>query len=258
MDSKHQRLMNLPLNKLIGTLTKRGKHKLIENTLRAEVRARKETRRRQRIKSAELKRLWRQLLAPLNYEMRNVGVLIRYQQGKAVPDHDYIEVLEAYNSLMVKLKTFLEREARDGDTTPANLARQRTKRYPNGVPNGGMHWVDWVPPHIRGAVLVAYGELPYVRGIKRKALFMRVLSGAKDATGLTAHDKQKAVLRLRTEKELEGAMRLTQVEVEQEKLDRLEHDIERMRLALDYIETMKQNEVVPHTWHGLPLNGGEG
>jgi hypothetical protein len=257
MDSKHKRLMNLSENQLIATLTKRKKHKVYENKLREEVLALKEARRRQRIKLKEHKRLWRQLLAPLNYEMRNVGVLIRYQQAKPSPDHAYLEVLEAYNHLMDKLKTYLEREARTEDATPAHLAKQRTKRYPHGVPNNGIHWTDWVPPHIKAAMLTAWGDMPFVRGIKRKALFTRVLSGARDAEGLTAHDKAKAVLRMRTEKELEGVMRLTQVEPDPEKLDRLEYDIERMRLALDYIETMKQNEVVPHTWHGLPLNGGE-
>jgi hypothetical protein len=208
-------------------------------------------------------RLWRQLINPAVSELRNVHRMLRLKLTHPTPERTaaleaYAKVLEL---LVGKFRLHIDRLNIDPEhideslLTPSQLASKPTKAFPQGKPNRGEHWVDWVPPDTVRQIYALFAEIPKERHVKRKEPFPVSLDRADSA-------KRKAVLIERTTKELEHLERLIAAELadtrltdthlfKQQEINALRTRASRMQEALHVMGTLPPNAFIPPTWHGV-------
>lgn len=208
-------------------------------------------------------RLWRQLIDPAASELRNVQRMLRLALTHPTPERT--AALEAYakvlETLIGKFRLHLDKLHVSDDyiddslLTPSQHASKPTHAFPQGKPNKGEHWVDWVPPDVVHKIYALFATIPKERHVKRKEPFPVTLDRADSA-------KRKAVLIERTTKEMEHVERLIAAELadtrltdkhvfKQQEINSMRQQVSRMQEALQVIAALPPNAFVPPTWHGV-------
>jgi hypothetical protein len=219
----------------------------IEYTIEAVEKIKHEERVR---KSSEFQQRtqWREIIHPLKYELKNAGSGLRY--GERFPQFDCEERRLAFNAYITLLNMLVGKlvlYSKQGKT-PAQLAKQKTKSFPNGLPNDGVHWSDWIPVTNKMAVSALFDDIPHKAKAKRKIPFERKLPPIPT-------DKKSPRQRLitRTSKELDIEERHQAIEHTDERA----HRIKQMKEALRILASLTDNDAVPRTWHGYFKGQGE-
>ena len=246
-------------------LIKRNVHPELIDGLITEEQARRDETRPLRKKREQHIRLWHQIIDPAVAELRNVQHMLRLPLLYPTPERT--AALEAYavvlELLIDKLKQNVDKIKQSGaDTadellTPSRQASKPTRAFPHGKPNGGTHWVDYVPPNIVREINALFDSIPRVKGVKRKYPFLVVLDRATSA-------KRRQALTERTQNELTHVERLLAVELadarltdthvfKQQEIADLRIQVSKMQHAIHVISLLPPNAFIPPTWHGVLL-----
>jgi len=232
-------------NDLHEHLTKKLKmHPKAANNVKKVVAQRKEALRTERITRTVYKRAWQDLLDPLRRELNNAKVGISYELGGTVPPLVAEQRIEAFTAYIAVMEKLLERFAFPSkvlDSIPTQIAKERnaTKKG-TFIPNNGLHWVDWVPSHIKNAIAQAFANLPHKPRAKRKVPFQRTVLQ-------TQHERAKQTLTKRILTDQSKAERAYTINPSQEN----EYALAEVTQALEIIEQMLPNEPIPTTWRAL-------
>lgn len=223
-------------------LLKRKLHPFRIQQIEDDVAIRKEAKRTERITRTVYRQAWLDLMQPLRYELNNARVGLRYcVRGKVLGVTERREAFEAYIKVMETLLKKLEMPSTQLAQTPRQYAQDLNDRKKGSpITNEGQHWTDWVPAHIKHAIIAAFASLPYKPRTKRKIPFQPMVTPAQ-------HARRKAMLLKRTTTEHMNADRAFTMHPTEENallLDRLAD-------ALVIIENLQHNEFVPTTWRGL-------
>ena len=231
-------LMKLTANELHNHLSKR---KLPPTTIErikaviAEQRAAARSDRAQRIKvQAE----WRPLLEGLRAERESLRSMRNYKSGQRDPK--MMTAIEGYSVVLDRLKEEFEEHIRNRQT-PAVISKQRN------LPNGGIHWSDWVKDKFKERIRALFAEVPPQPRAKTKTPFLRV-------TTIKSNDRLATRLKTRTIKEhgiAEQNQSLNPTERNKAKLGKLTE-------ALKKIDRLSPTDPVPRTWSGLFTNETKG
>lgn len=201
--------------------------------------------------------LWRVLLDPAKYEMKMVLLILTRTKQQvesgyyANPEEGEARVLalELYHRCIGR---WVIREAQDAvkqGKTPQSVAREKTKRFPSGLPNGGIHWVDWVPFTVREQVTEYFDAIPHRAKAKRKIPFERKmpkLSRIDNGEVLSVFEEKRILLRERTERALEKTEKMAHINP-----DKYGDDVYNIKQALRYINAAQEGELLPSSWRGF-------
>lgn len=201
-----------------------------------------ERRKETRASLARLKHLQSEFFAPLRTEIRVVRSQLLYWTPERSAEHNkfyqaYARALdEVYSRIVWEFSRFQE--------TPHEIAQRFD------LPNKGVHWVDWVDwvgmtreegtiHEWTDKIKRRYAKLPFSIGRRRKAILSRWT--AED------HDRAKKKLLTATKKEYELLQRDTLIHATPEDHNKLV----RMKLAIDLIAHLSNEDAVPATWQGV-------
>lgn len=231
MSFKYTHLMHMSYNELHNHLMQRKLPALVREEIQTTVREQQAALKSDNAQRKAVGNQWKPLIKELNREREIVRGSITY----ATKQQDDARVLafEGYRMVLDRLKDEFDGYRRQRET-PAKLAASK------GIPNGGIHWVDWVKPKFIDRVMALFAEIPHKRYAKQKEPFVRYIR-----TGL--HEEQKARLRQRTEKELGVAM----LDLELDPTDKRQAKVDLLREAMRRIDRMLPTDPVPRTYSGL-------
>ena len=215
-------------NAILNTLAEQNVPASTKREIMDAVRDEKKRLRSIAAKRVQYRRLWSELLEPLEYEARLVERMNRYR-GSVERD----AALRGYLMVLAKVKQRMLKHEYLGEHTPSDIAKD--KHYPNN----GVHWSDWVRMDIKEAVLEAFAAIPRERK-KVKVPFVRKIPKL-------LHNKLKTRLIDRTNKEYDHEFRANAVDYTDERAALLK----RMKQALEWIEALEVGEAMPTTWHGF-------
>ncbi len=224
------------VSKLDSVLKQKFPNKKLRDSERDRIMAAKKSNRSEKIRRTHHKKLWQALVRDLVYEKNNVRMGMRYQSVQNLESRQF--AFEAYLAVIEKVETLIKDHAESG-VTPSEYARKKD------LPNNGLHWTDWVPAHIKTKIITLFNAIPHTPRAKRKLPFPRTRRPDKGNPLVNR-------LRQRTEKEL--AFEVRDLRADPANPVRLKR-VAQMREALRIMETMKPNDVIPHTWHGLFIQG---
>ena len=194
---------------------------LIEQTLDA-IKAQRLALRSGKAHERQMDLLWGEVMRPLQHERKILRAMAQYKPKTPAPERE--EFVKAYHLLLDKLYAKLV------------LKRRETNRVPEHH-----HWVDYVPEHIRDALLKAAGAVPLRERAKFKLPFERTVPAIQ-------HNKQKSRLLVRTRTELNTLERILSADPSDEATA---EKAKRIREAIKIINRLPTNAVVPFTWHGV-------
>jgi hypothetical protein len=225
-------------------LRKRNLHPHRMKQIEEDVAIMKEAKRTERITRTVYRQAWRDLMQPLRYELNNARVGLRYcVRGKVLGVVERREAFEAYIKVMETLLRKLEMPSTQLAQTPRQYAQDLNDRKKGSpITNEGQHWTDWVPAHIKHAIITAFAALPYKPRTKRKIPFQPMVTPAQ-------HARRKAMLLKRTTTEHMNAERAHTMNPTEENATKLSL----LTDALKIIENLQPNEFVPATWHNLDI-----
>jgi hypothetical protein len=228
MTFPYKNFLGMSENAMLTILAKQNTPKPTIKQIIESVRNEKRRLRSEGARRTQYKRLWGELLEPLEYEVRLVERMNTYRGAveRDVALHGYLTVLEKVKKRILKYEYLSEK-------TPSEISKE--KRYPNN----GVHWSDWIPQEIKEAVIEAFAAIPRA-GIKVKVPFERKIP-------TTMHIKLKKRLRDRTQKEYDIEWRKNSVDYTDERSAR----IRQMKQALEWIDILAEGEAMPTTWHGF-------
>lgn len=244
MTYKYQHLMALTPNALHNTLMKRNLPTAVREEMKSTITAQKSAQKSMRAKAIKVHAEWRPLLEGLRMERESLRSMRNYRstsgsRGQLVPNQQEITALDGYAMVLDKLHSEFELHKRNL-VTPAVLARER------GLPNGGIHWTDWIKDKFKERVRLLFDAIPHRQGAKVKQPFVRKTDPKSNARLTTR-------LRIRTLKEhgiAEQDYQLNPTERSKAKLDKLIEAIKR-------IDRLSPTDPVPRTWSGLFTHEGE-
>jgi hypothetical protein len=222
-------------NEIHNKLMKRIPEPEMRELMKDEIAKAKHAQKIERLSTLQHKRLWRELLSPLRYELSNARVGLRHQ-GRNLPERQhafeaYIKIMERLSNKFTSMQ--LMRDEDDGTLmTPSEIAQELD------IPNRGVHWTDWIPQSKKLEVTTLFEQIPHAPKTKRKVPFQRT---QRPTT------KLKERLLRRTLKELGNA----ETEYAISPTGVLSSQIAQMHEAIKRIEQLKPSDAVPHTWHGL-------
>ena len=224
----YPKYLNLTLNQVMTDLSTQNIPSHTKQEIIESVRNEKQRLRSQRAQKNQHTRRWAELRQPLEYEMRLVRRMTRYQ---SVDARD--KALVGYMFVLEKLHARLHRLSQDGALMPSDVAKD--KKYPNN----GVHWSDWVKREVKDAVLELFDAIPK-QGQKVKVPFERKIPKA-------LHAQLKSRLRQRTEKELVNEQRKQSVDYTEGRAS----TIKKITQALAWVDASAEGEDLPTTWHGF-------
>lgn len=143
------KLIQMKPNERHNLLTKEHKNPEERVRMAALVLAAHEAKRVAAIKKAQHTKLWAALIHQLvRHRPTATGQLKRRQaELDAAPeelkDWAFVNTYTQYIALLDKLRSKLHQYKDTSGLSPANLAKEK------GIPNNGVHWVDWIPANIR-------------------------------------------------------------------------------------------------------------
>jgi hypothetical protein len=189
----------------------------------------------------QLERMWHEHIDPLQNEKKRVVASLAYPTHNKNNADPRQMALKAYLRVIDELLKRMRREASgiafDDRPTMSPIEYAKTKN----ASNGGEHWTDFVPTHVKQRVCQMFDEVPHTPKARRKIPFERVV-------GVELHELRKDRLIRRTEKEL---VRCKQDVLLNPRDEAMRERVQRIEQALDKIDRLEQHEPVPTTWHGL-------
>lgn len=206
-------------------------------------------------KRRQLKQLWGELMSPARRELHVCGLIVKQLKRKMASGfvdtgEEKLAAMNAYCQLIERLLAMAHECERVLMVTPGQKAKQKTKAFPNGLPNGGIHWTDWISASRKNAIRELFQQIPQRRGIKCKVPFERkipkiivMVNGIKS----TLFEEQRLRLMERTLKECDNAERIEAVNPTEAGGER----IRKMKEAIAWLHTCEEGEPLPPTWHGL-------
>lgn len=201
-------------------------------------------------KRRQLKKLWGELMSPARRELHVCGLIIKKLRVKLHGAEEKLAALEAYCLLIEQLLAMAHQCEKVLLLTPGQKAKMPTKAFPNGLPNGGIHWTDWVSSSRKNAIRELFKQIPQRSGIKCKTPFERkipkiivMVKGMKS----TLFEEQRLRLMERTLKELGNAQRIEALNPTEAGGER----VNKMREAIAWLHNCDEGEPIPHTWHGI-------
>jgi hypothetical protein len=197
--------------------------------------------RSEKARQKKLAQMWNEHIMPLRTERKRVVASLAYKTHNHNNADPRQMALKAYRKVLDTLLSRMEREAsgRPFDDRPTVSPIEYAKM--KNATNGGEHWTDFVPTHIKQRVIAMFDEIPYTPKARRKIPFERVV-------GAELHDLQKERLIRRTEKEL---IRCKQDVLLNPRDDAMRARVQRIEDALAKIDQLETGEFVPTTWQGL-------
>lgn len=229
MTFPYKNFLGMSENAMLTLLAKQNTPKPTIKQIIESVRNEKKRLRSEGAKRTQYKRLWGELLEPLEYEIRLVERMCVYPSSKEART----AALSAYQVVLEKVKKRILKHEYLAEQTPSEIAKE--KRYPNN----GVHWSDWIPLEVKEAVIEAFAAIPR-EGVKVKVPFERRIPA-------TLHIKLKKRLRDRTQKEYDIEWRKNSVDYTDERSAR----IKQMKQVLEWIDELAEGEAMPTTWHGF-------
>ena len=183
-------------------------------------------------KAKKLAFYWRILKEPLLVERKIVRSMLMYK--KAFADERRIEAITAYAMVLDRLKSDFTLNEKHNKILPSQIIKEKN------LPNGGIHWVDWVPLKVKNRVMDLFAEIPLKAKAKQKEPFVRRIPPE-------LHAELRDRLYNRTEKELANEEREQLIEPTDDRAERITN----MKKALTKLGYIAPYEPLPHTWHGL-------
>lgn len=234
IENKNTRLVKLPPRKLLAEANRLAKGRpLLQGALFNAVMHKKKLARSQRNKKAAHARLWKPIINTAKYERRNVRVMHDYQ-AKLPEQTPRLEALGLYLVVLDKVIDQLEAHIALGEYTPAQYAKE------HNLPNGGVHWSDWVKESHKRNLTAVFAALPRL-GRKHKHPFARTVPKP-------IFEKQHAHLVKRTTSDLDNERKhLADDPTDAKTIAR----VKQMVRVLAVLRDMKEPQALPNTWHGL-------
>lgn len=229
---QYRHYMDFDPNELHNVLMKRRMLDIERDHIKATVARQQAELRSNNAKAKQLKAYWQQLIEPMIVERKIVRAMLNYK-AKDEDDPRYV-ALTVYAMVLDRLKAYFDNSWKQHKILPTKLGKEKN------IPNGGIHWSDWVPSKQRQTVLELFSAIPYTAKAKKKEPFVRTIP-------FDMHVELKDKLYNSTMKELETLEREQTIENDEARAER----IAKIREALNRIENMNNNEPVPHTWHGV-------
>jgi hypothetical protein len=242
MDTSYKRYLSYPNRELQAHLDKQRDTMPIE--VREEImrQVREERTRLRSVKAKEraMSAAWGEIERPLKSELRIVVNMGRYKSKTYhVPERS--TAIAQYRAVLEKLCKIIEKYKR-GEHTPLQLAKIKS------VPNGGSHWVDWIPASVKQDTTALFDAIPHHFKAKSKVPFER----------RTIEDKRDVLIRrlARTVKEELGRA-YKDLANDPDEYDNHDHHayIARMELAQKAIIALPDDAYIPTTWQGLFKTG---
>lgn len=253
MDYLYPSYMAMTESKLNRHLVKRKypdelRHKIVEL-----VQKQKREAFRERQKRGALTPLWEHLMHPLAAEIKNTYAMLRYKSRNDERNDKRIEALTAYLTVLTTLHNRFKELRAANEQSPIRMAREKNPP----LPNGGEHWTDWIPDHIRSRTLALFKDIPKLSKAKTKQPFARVMPP-------DVHAKIKPRIMRRLESDLavlETDLMLMKLhpptgnaladEEQNRTLAAQQARVDRAKRAREILETIPTHAALPITWHGL-------
>lgn len=207
----------------------------------------------QRRKRGAYTPLWEHLMKPLAAEITNTHAMLRYKSRDDERNDKRTEALTAYLTVLTTLHNRFKDLRKANEQSPIRMAREKNPP----LPNGGEHWTDWIPDHIRQRILSLFDAIPKIAYAKTKQPFARVMP-------IDVHAKIKPRIMRRLESDLavlETDLKLMELhpptgntlddEEQNRTLAAQRARVDRAKRAREILETMPTHAALPITWHGL-------
>ena len=226
----------------------------------AQVMEKRHELREQRARQKYVAKQWRDILDPARREFRTMKAMLntaRSRQRSGAEDNEDISqakiaALTAYmdviGSFLSTVETWLDK---DPELSPAKRLQKKLKAFPNGVPNGGSHWVDWIPESMKQPVVQLFDAVPYRAKAKRKVPFQRRIPKIfrmEKGERFSLFDEFRYRLRIKTEtalKQVESKLRFAKNDED------LLHRKAKIDEALILIDNAKEGVMLPTVWQGF-------
>ena len=233
-ENKHSRLVRLPPRQLLAEANRLTQGvPYLQGTLFNTIMQKKKLARSETNKRAAHARLWKPIINPVKYERRNVQVMYDYQAKYPEPN-PRLEALGLYLVVLDKVIEQLETHIAEFEYTPAQYAKA------NNLPNGGIHWTDWVKESHKRNLNAVFAALPRT-GHKQKYPFARTVPKP-------IFEKQREHLVKRTTSALVNEQR----RLADDPADAgIAERVKTITRVLSVIKGMKKPQPLPNTWHGL-------
>lgn len=219
----------------------------IIHSIVVQVKATKEARRRKHIKRTVNGHLWTHIINAARAELSGVRTM-KHQthtaKGDDVGQDPKYVALCAYENLLVTLIAKLRRVQKTDDTSPAQLVARLLKEKEIVIPNGGMHWTDYVSAKERQYITELFDAVPDPKRGKRKAPFSRRITPEEHVLARTALHKQITKM----QEDLDTLIANTKNETQLASLKAQRMDTDK---ALWVLEAKKQTAMLPHKWEDL-------
>jgi len=216
--------------------------------------------REQRARQKHAAQQWRDILDPARREFRTMKAMLdtarARQRSGAETNEDIsqarIAALSAYMEVIGSFLSTVERWIEsDPELSPAKRLKKKLKAFPNGVPNGGSHWVDWIPESMKQPVVQLFDAVPYRAKAKRKVPFQRRIPKIfrmEEGEKLSLFEEFRYRLRIKTETALKRAKANMVYAGNNEGVRRRKEKIEE---ALVLIDNAKEGVMLPTVWQGF-------
>ena len=140
------------------------RHTLVELIQKQKAHALRERRKR-----GAYTPLWEHLMQPLAAEIRNVRTTLRYTSRHVEREDARRTAHDAYLTVLLTLYHRFKTLRKANEKSPIRMAKEKDPP----LPNGGAHWTDWIPDHIRAKVLTLFDAIPVGAKAKTKRPFER-------------------------------------------------------------------------------------
>lgn len=161
MELEYRHYMKLSRPRLIAVLNKRKLPPLLFEHILSTVERQRNERRAEKLRIKMHKTLWGYLLKPLQRELKLVRAAQFYESGDGGQRH---AALAAYETALLRARTDINKQAEKA-LTPKRAAEELK------IPNGGLHWVDWVPEETQIRVSRLFAAIPHKNKAKHKTPF---------------------------------------------------------------------------------------
>lgn len=182
----------------------------------------RKARTKERASRKEAEKQWGEIILALQHERKIVRSMVRYKPKNPAPERE--EFITHYFEVLTKVYERL------------NTKRQQSA----GLPEHD-HWTDYVPHHIKAALMDAAINIPHRDKAKIKTPFERTIPFA-------LFDLRKGRLQRSTRAQLQTVL---ERQVQEPDNAQLKVKEARIREALVKISALEMGQHVPNTWHGL-------